>query len=295
MKNLTKRPLAAALAMAAASILFLLLIAAPMQAAWGMTGLLLTELGLLALALGGAALLREKLSDVFPLRAPRLRPAFGAVVLWLGAYMPVLTAAILMQLLLPAQTVEVSAGITGLAVTVSPWLRFLIMAVSPAICEEAVYRGFILSHLGPLPAWARVAVCGALFGAFHLDATRFLSTALLGAAISWAVARSPSGTWARRLIHLCNNALSVLATIALEAAVQSAPELAEQATAGAAAVTPATLGVYLVLCAASPWLLWAGTALLRGGPARPRRGRRALVCLGASVLLAAAGFRLIAG
>lgn len=294
MKNLTKRPLAAALAMAAASILFLLLIAAPMQAAWGMTGLLLTELGLLALALGGAALLREKLSDVFPLRAPRLRPAFGAVVLWLGAYMPVLTAAILMQLLLPAQTVEVSTGITGLAVTVSPWLRFLIMAVSPAICEEAVYRGFILSHLGPLPAWARVAVCGALFGAFHLDATRFLSTALLGAAISWAVLCTGNLFYAG-LIHLCNNALSVLATIALEAAAQSAPELAEQATAEAAAVTPATLGVYLVLCAASPWLLWAGTALLRGGPARPRRGRRALVCLGVSVLLAAAGFRLIAG
>lgn len=294
MKNLTKRPLAAALAMAAASILFLLLIAAPMQAAWGMTGLLLTELGLLALALGGAALLREKLSDVFPLRAPRLRPAFGAVVLWLGAYMPVLTAAILMQLLLPAQTVEVSAGITGLAVTVSPWLRFLIMAVSPAICEEAVYRGFILSHLGPLPAWARVAVCGALFGAFHLDATRFLSTALLGAAITWAVLCTGNLFYAG-LIHLCNNALSVLATIALEAAAQSAPELAEQATAEAAAVTPATLGVYLVLCAASPWLLWAGTALLRGGPARPRRGRRALVCLGASVLLAAAGFLLIAG
>lgn len=294
MKNLTKRPLAAALAMAAASVLFLLLIAAPMQAAWGMTGLLLTELGLLALALGGAALLREKLSDVFPLRAPRLRPAFGAVVLWLGAYMPVLTAAILMQLLLPAQTVEVSTGITGLAVTVSPWLRFLIMAVSPAICEEAVYRGFILSHLGPLPAWARVAVCGALFGAFHLDATRFLSTALLGAAITWAVLCTGNLFYAG-LIHLCNNALSVLATIALEAAAQSAPELAEQATAEAAAVTPATLGVYLVLCAASPWLLWAGTALLRGGPARPRRGRRALVCLGASALLAAAGFRLIAG
>ena len=294
MKNLTKRPLAAALAMAAASVLFLLLIAAPMQAAWGMTGLLLTELGLLALALGGAALLREKLSDVFPLRAPRLRPAFGAVVLWLGAYMPVLTAAILMQLLLPAQTVEVSTGITGLAVTVSPWLRFLIMAVSPAICEEAVYRGFILSHLGPLPAWARVAVCGALFGAFHLDATRFLSTALLGAAITWAVLCTGNLFYAG-LIHLCNNALTVLATIALEAAAQSAPGLAEQATAGAAAVTPATLGVYLVLCAASPWLLWAGTALLRGGPARPRRGRRALVCLGVSVLLAAAGFRLIAG
>ena len=105
----TRGSLLAALGMAAVSILFLVLIAAPVQAAWGMGGLLLTELGLLALALGGTALLREKFADVFPLHVPRLRGVLGAIVLWLGAYLPVLCAAVLMQILLPAQTVEVSA------------------------------------------------------------------------------------------------------------------------------------------------------------------------------------------
>lgn len=291
----TRGSLPAALGMAAVSILFLVLIAAPVQAAWGMGGLLLTELGLLALALGGTALLREKFADVFPLHVPRLRGVLGAIVLWLGAYLPVLCAAVLMQILLPAQTVEVSAGITGLIVTVPLWLRFLIVAVSPAICEEAVYRGFILYHLGPLPVWARVAVCGVLFGLFHLDVTRFLSTALLGAVIAWAVVCTGNLVYGG-VIHLCNNALSVLATVVLEAAAQSAPELLEQSAAVAetAVMTPAMLGVYLILCVPSPWLLWAGTALLRGGPARPGRGRKALICLGVSALLAAAGAGLIA-
>ena len=178
--------LLAAGGMCAVSLVFLLFIASPVQAALGMTGLLLTELGLLALALGGAKLLGEPLRTVFPLARPRLRPTAGAVVLWLGIYAPVLLVAILMQLLLPQHTAEVSTGITGLISTVPLWLRFLIVAVSPAICEEAVYRGFILHHLGVLPPWARVLLCGALFGVFHLDVTRFGSTALLGVALSWA-------------------------------------------------------------------------------------------------------------
>ena len=161
--------LLAAGGMCAVSLVFLLFIASPVQAALGMTGLLLTELGLLALALGGAKLLGEPLRTVFPLARPRLRPTAGAVVLWLGIYAPVLLVAILMQLLLPQHTAEVSTGITGLISTVPLWLRFLIVAVSPAICEEAVYRGFILHHLGVLPPWARVLLCGALFGVFHLD------------------------------------------------------------------------------------------------------------------------------
>ena len=82
--------LLAAGGMCAVSLVFLLFIASPVQAALGMTGLLLTELGLLALALGGAKLLGEPLRTVFPLARPRLRPTAGAVVLWLGIYAPVL-------------------------------------------------------------------------------------------------------------------------------------------------------------------------------------------------------------
>ena len=248
---------------------------------------------LLALALAGAKLLGEPLRTVFPLARPRLRPTAGAVVLWLGIYAPVLLVAILMQLLLPQHTAEVSTGITGLISTVPLWLRFLIVAVSPAICEEAVYRGFILHHLGVLPPWARVLLCGALFGVFHLDVTRFGSTALLGVALSWA-AVCTGNLFYPALIHLCNNSVSVLATVALEMAAETAPEAVATGAEAAAAVTPATLGVYFLLCAPSPWLLWAGTALLQtGAPRRPGRAKRACLCLVLTLALLAAGFALI--
>ena len=156
--------LLAAGGMCAVSLVFLLFIASPVQAALGMTGLLLTELGLLALALGGAKLLANPCARFSRLRGPRLRPTAGAVVLWLGIYAPVLLVAILMQLLLPQHTAEVSTSITGLISTVPLWLRFLIVAVSPAICEEAVYRGFILHHLGVLPPWARFSSAGLCSG-----------------------------------------------------------------------------------------------------------------------------------
>ena len=285
--------LLAAGGMCAVSLVFLLFIASPVQAALGMTGLLLTELGLLALALGGARLLGEPLRTVFPLARPRLRPTAGAVVLWLGIYAPVLLVAILMQLLLPQHTAEVSTSITGLISTVPLWLRFLIVAVSPAICEEAVYRGFILHHLGVLPPWARVLLCGALFGVFHLDVTRFGSTALLGVALSWA-AVCTGNLFYPALIHLCNNSVSVLAIVALEMAAEAAPEAVATGAEAAAAVTPATLGVYFLLCAPSPWLLWAGTALLQtGAPRRPGRAKRACLCLVLTLALLAAGFALI--
>ena len=68
--------LLAAGGMCAVSLLFLLFIASPVQAALGMAGLLLTELGLLALALAGAKLLGEPLRTVFPL-APAPAAADG--------------------------------------------------------------------------------------------------------------------------------------------------------------------------------------------------------------------------
>ena len=128
---------------------------------------------------------------------------------------------------------------------------------------------------------------------FHLDVTRFGSTALLGVALSWA-AVCTGNLFYPALIHLCNNSVSVLATVALEMAAEAAPEAVATGAEAAAAVTPATLGVYFLLCAPSPWLLWAGTALLQtGAPRRPGRAKRACLCLVLTLALLAAGFALI--
>lgn len=272
----------------AVALVFLLFVASPLQARYGMTGLVLTELGLLALALLGTALFRAPWRQVFCLHRPALRGVFGALLLWLGAYILVLLAAIATMLAVPQRMTDVSTAMTDLFVQVPFGVRFLIVAVMPALCEEMLFRSFLLFHMRPMPAWARVAVCGILFGAFHLDPVRFLPTAILGVAITWAVLYSGNLLYAV-LIHLFNNGLSTLSTLAADATGTEAA-----AAASAELMTPAVLGVYFFLAALSPWLCWAGSSLLRpkGRPA-PDRARTALVCLVCSAACIVIGWLLL--
>jgi membrane protease YdiL (CAAX protease family) len=87
-----------------------------------------------------------------------------------------------------------------------PGVLFL-CAVSPAICEEAAFRGVILSGLkGKLARWQTVVVVGLLFGFFHLSIYRLAPTALLGMLITFAVLQTRS-ILSGILIHFGVNAM----------------------------------------------------------------------------------------
>ncbi len=92
------------------------------------------------------------------------------------------------------------------------WL-LLLLAVTPAICEEALFRGVLLSgtrrHLDPIRL---IVLNGVIFGAFHLSfetAFRFLPTAWLGILLAWVVWRTGS-IWTGSLMHFLNNGIVVL-------------------------------------------------------------------------------------
>jgi len=68
-----------------------------------------------------------------------------------------------------------------------------IVALSPAICEEVLFRGAMLSSFRRrMPGWAAVLLVGILFGIFHLSIHRLLLTALSGVLLTWFVYRSRS-------------------------------------------------------------------------------------------------------
>src|SRR6185295_4382420 len=57
----------------------------------------------------------------------------------------------------------------------------LLIALSPAICEELFFRGALLSGLRrDLPAWKVIAFEMLFFGAVHMSIYRFAPTAILG-------------------------------------------------------------------------------------------------------------------
>ena len=90
--------------------------------------------------------------------------------------------------------------------------RLLLLALTPALCEEVVFRGVLLGGTRNLEPWRLIVFNGVVFGAFHLSfetVIRFLPTASLGILIAWAVWRTGS-IWVGALMHFLNNATIVM-------------------------------------------------------------------------------------
>lgn len=98
-----------------------------------------------------------------------------------------------------------SQGGSGLLVSL------LVFAVIPGICEEILFRGFVLRGLGRRmhPALA-VLWTAVLFGLFHFDLYRLLPTTVLGLALGGLVWLTGS-LWPSILLHVANNSIAVLA------------------------------------------------------------------------------------
>ncbi len=85
-----------------------------------------------------------------------------------------------------------------------------IFAVSPAICEEFLFRGIILQGaIGKVSRPGAVVLSGALFGIFHLDPYRLLGTMVLGFIMGYIAIKACS-LLASTIFHLTNNLLILL-------------------------------------------------------------------------------------
>ncbi len=202
--------------LAAALLLFLLLLALLFHLGtaaqrWDLLwGLLITQWGLLLLpVLLMAWLGRLDWRASFRLRLPRGRALLAAIALapsaWiLGLAISSLSAWIFPSTEIFAQEMQklFSEELKGQPL----WLLLLAFALTPALCEEAVFRGLLLSGAEKLGRWRALLLNAALFGLFHLSIYRFLPTATLGLLIAFAVWQSGS-IWVGVLIHFSTNAL----------------------------------------------------------------------------------------
>jgi membrane protease YdiL (CAAX protease family) len=73
------------------------------------------------------------------------------------------------------------------------WVIFISMAVLPAVCEEAFFRGFLFSEFdGGHHPWLSVILSALLFGLFHLNPINFLPATLAGLLFGFLRARTGS-------------------------------------------------------------------------------------------------------
>lgn len=85
-----------------------------------------------------------------------------------------------------------------------------VAALSPAICEEMVFRGAILSGVRQrLGVWPSVVLVGLLFGLFHISVYRIPPISVLGMVLTYLTLRTGS-IYAGMLVHFMNNAFAIL-------------------------------------------------------------------------------------
>lgn len=163
------------------------------------------------------------------LKTPSLRQVAAAVLVIFGA-MPLVWAVGWLQTFVLPVPWELLEGLEELVTAESAgrllWL-LLLLALTPAICEEVVFRGVLLGGTRVLEPWRMILLNGVVFGAFHLSfetIIRFLPTATLGMVIAWSVWRTGS-IWIGMLMHALNNGtIVVLASIPTFQRLFSDPE-----------------------------------------------------------------------
>jgi len=169
-------------------------------------GLLISQWGgFLGLVWIFARVTRRPLADVLVLRRPRPAALAGAVCIGMSCWIILGTLA---DRVMPPPR-EVVESIRHL---IRPpgqdrplWLSIFALGVTPAICEEALFRGPILRGLRKqLPAGLACALTGILFGVLHGDVWRFVPTALLGTLLSWMALASGSIV-PSMVSHIVNN------------------------------------------------------------------------------------------
>jgi sodium transport system permease protein len=176
-----------------------------------MVSLLVMQWGFFLLpVLLAALLMRMDLRDTFALRMPRLLPLAAAAILGVTAW--TFASGILLRLAPPPETlVRALERLLRLTDEGAPlWAIWLVVAITPAICEEALFRGFILNGLRSLGAVPAIGISALLFGIAHASIYRLLPTFFLGIVLGVVVWRTGS-LLCSVVMHALNNGL--LATL----------------------------------------------------------------------------------
>ncbi|NMB19344.1 MAG: CPBP family intramembrane metalloprotease [Firmicutes bacterium] len=241
------------------SVVALMVLGAPMQDAWGMLGLALTELMLLAIAIFSVHRFRWDWKEVFPLDIPTFRQVWGVVVFWFASYLAVYVTTMILFYFFPGGMGEVSTALTGFFTSVPRPLALLVVAVLPGLCEEVLHRGLILYTLQGKSKWLTILVMALIFGFFHLDLYRFVGTALLGGSLTYVMLKT-NNLVLPILLHVLNNA--VTASLAFMDGTDGGP----------AYIPLSAVGSALVLASVAPFLFVQGSRLLRNTEGEHQRG-----------------------
>jgi len=150
------------------------------------------SVGLVVLPLLAVIFFRFDFVHTFRLKRPALGQTAGGLVLSSGLFLLVFLASVLISVFFP--DLPVSGKNTGANALDKNILRVvLLIVVMPALCEEFLFRGFILSgFVRTLTKRKSIVLCALLFALLHLEPLQIPFAFVVGLALSWVALETDS-------------------------------------------------------------------------------------------------------
>lgn len=231
----------------------------------GLYGTLLNEILLLVLAVALTAAVRGDFKQVFPIHKPKLSAVFGTILLWIGSFLAIMIITMIIAYFFPEEVIGVSQGLGMEFASLTFIISFVIVSISPAICEEAVFRGVVMhSFDNGKNKWIAIVVTGLIFGAFHGNIWRFVPTALLGIMLGYIVYETDNMIYGA-LFHAINNAMPLLSIFAMKSMYSNEMFQSQMSTMTDNGIPLISIGMYVMYGAAIPLLLTIGNYLIHKG------------------------------
>ena len=192
------------------SLIAIIYIGSFMQLYWGTIGLIATEVMILLIPVLYAIYIKADIKNTFSLRMIKIRYILGSIIVWFGGYLIInITTQILLSLF--PEGADVLQAVNSSVMMDSFIASLVVVALIPAICEEVLFRGFLLSSFKgkskKSKIWA-IIIVGILFGIMHLNFIRIVPTAMLGILFAYSALATKS-IWTSVFMHFLNNGFSV--------------------------------------------------------------------------------------
>ncbi|MFQ6103505.1 MAG: type II CAAX prenyl endopeptidase Rce1 family protein [Candidatus Glassbacteria bacterium] len=175
-------------------------------------GTLLTEWGLILLPTISYLKLRRKcVTRILRMKMPERNQLFASVLLAISA-VPIIAEFSVIQdsiVPIPQELIDIMQKAFTIQEGESMVLAFFAFSITPSICEEILFRGFLLQGLlEKFSIWSSIVITGICFGFFHVNIYRFIPTAIIGVILAYVVVSS-SSLITGIIYHAVNNAIAL--------------------------------------------------------------------------------------
>lgn len=205
-------------------LLGLLFIGGLFAGKFGLWGVIMEQLMFLVITVFYGWYIKVDFKKLFHFNGFNLRGLAGSVLAWAGAYLILVLLSALLAAFFPENADN--TALYDLWENNPVWLAVVSSALAPAICEEVMFRGFMLGTLeNKYSAVKAVILTGILFGAYHMSLNGLIIIGLLGIVQSYIVNRTKS-IYLTMITHFINNLLAVLSVLYEEQFTKALPFLA---------------------------------------------------------------------